>query len=81
MKAHETILDLVGTACSSNSRTKSLPEFVGLAAIQLQSLTVELAQPAEEQDAEALMQALVALASLAVDAAARHVLPCIEEGA
>lgn len=77
-KAHETIMDLVGTACLSNSRTKSLPEALGIGVIQIHSIGAELARPGDEQDAEALMQALVALAAVAIDAAARHVLPCLE---
>lgn len=79
---HETVYDLISTQCHAGRRTTSLAETLGLAQIQIHAFAAELALPAEEQDAERLLQQLVSLGAVAVDAAALQVLPALEkEGA
>jgi len=76
---HETVFDLVGAQCDAGPHSRSLPEALGLGHIHLQGLAAELALPADDQDAERLMQQLVTLAAVAIDAASHHVLPVLEE--
>jgi hypothetical protein len=76
---HETVFDLVGAQCDADPQSRSLPEALGLGHIHLQGLAAELALSPDEQDAERLMQQLVTLAAVAVDAASRHVLPALDK--
>ena len=82
MRTHETVFDLIAAQCRSERESRSLVEALGLAQIQIQALAAELGLPSDQQDAEAIMQQLVSLAAVAIDAAAVHVLPAIDkEGA
>jgi hypothetical protein len=76
---HQTVMELVGAQCLADLNISSLPEALGLAQIQLHSLASELSLSAGQQDAERLMQSLVSLAAVAVEAAAGLVLPTIEK--
>jgi hypothetical protein len=79
MKTLETVFDLVGAQCRADRQPHSLPEALGLAQIQLQALAAELGLASDEQDAEVIMQQLVSLAAVVVEAAAIHVLPALEK--
>jgi hypothetical protein len=59
--------------------TPLAPRGVGVGSDSIQALAAELGLPSDRQDAEAIMQQLVSLAAVAIDAAAVHVLPAIEK--
>lgn len=79
MGIHDTAFDLVSAQCEANQEPCSLPEALGLAQLQLHALGAELSLPADEQDAERLLQQLVSLGAVAVAAASCHVLPVLEK--
>lgn len=74
----ETATGLVEEAVEEATAPVSLAETLGLIHIHVRQLESQLAEPEEEQDAEKLLQELVALAAVAVGAASAHVLPAIE---
>lgn len=79
MRIHDTVFDLISSQLEADREPCSLPEALGLVQLQLHTLTAELALPADEQDAERLLQQFVTLGAVAVAAASRHVLPVLEK--
>lgn len=74
----ETALGLVEEAMEDISHTRSLVESLGTIHIHLKQLEAELGAPEEEQDADKLLQELVAIAAAACGAASLRVLPAID---
>jgi len=78
----ELMLEMLdGQAVDAIDKPESLLAAFGSISIALQSLSLELAQPDSEQDAEKLFQLLVVISSTAMLAAAEHVLPVLESEA
>ena len=74
----ETALGLVEEALEEIPPSRSLVETLGAIHVHLRQLEAELGAPEEDQDADKLLQELVAIASAACGAAALSVLPAID---
>jgi hypothetical protein len=70
---------LSGRALDEIDGPHSLLEALGKISITLHGLHAELAKPEEKQDAEILFELLVVLSTVAMLAAAEHVLPALQE--
>jgi hypothetical protein len=73
-----TAIELVEDECDETKPPASAIETVGQLNIHLRQLEAELARPEESQDADAVLQALVAIAATSITTAAAHVLPAME---
>lgn len=73
-----TAIELVEDECDETKPPASAIETVGQLNIRLRQLEAELARPEESQDADAVLQALVAIAATSITTAAAHVLPAME---
>jgi hypothetical protein len=76
----QTAIELVEEHCEENITPASPAEALGLLHLHLRCLEAELAREEDAQEADNLLQALVAIAATAVSAATAYVLPAMEEG-
>jgi hypothetical protein len=76
----QTAIELVEEHCEENIASASPAEALGLLHLHLRALEAELSRDEEAQEADNLLQSLVAIAATAVSAATAHVLPAMEEG-
>ena len=75
-----TAIELVEEHCEENIAPASPAEALGLLHLHLSALQSELSREEDAQEADNLLQALVAIAATAVATATAHVMPAMEEG-
>jgi hypothetical protein len=75
-----TALELVEEHLEDNAPPVSINEALGLLHLHLQCLQAELSREEEAQEADNLLQALVAIAATAVSAATAHVMTAMQDG-
>jgi len=73
-------IELVEEHCEDHVAPASPAEALGLLHLHLRSLEGELSREEEAQEADNLLQSLVAIAATAVATATAHVMPAMEEG-